>query len=391
MVEVLMITKVFYPSIGGTEKYVFEISSRLAKEGHSVRIVAPQVSVGMRANSKTECMDGVFIHRFQIYRYKNWGFSPGMLSFIRKTPFDIAHFHTFSVLCRFLRFSLKNKPYFITTHGYDIAENVEKVGASARALVGYRISARVQKDNFRSSNGVFCVSMKDREKVLRLIGDDEDLNKNIFYLPVGVDLKKFSTLNKVNLKKKYKLDNKLVISEIAQFRHRKGQHIFVAAIKKIINRIPEDCVFILAGYVSDRSYFSAVQRRVKELSLEKNVMILPNASDEEILEIYGLTDIFVLPTKAEGLPLTLLEAWASKTSVIISAVGGIPYVVNNYRDVILVSPNYRDLSDKIILLINDKNLRKHLASNGYEQVKHKFSWERIIKILLEKYESALKA
>jgi glycosyltransferase involved in cell wall biosynthesis len=111
MTNVLMVTKYFHPSLGGVETHVHEISSELARRDYSVRIIAPSIP----NHTLHERVGNVDVLRFPVFSFKRIDFSPCMQSFVRTTRFDVAHFHTFEILCRTLRFCLrKGTPYFIT-------------------------------------------------------------------------------------------------------------------------------------------------------------------------------------------------------------------------------------------------------------------------------------
>jgi glycosyltransferase involved in cell wall biosynthesis len=216
------------------------------------------------------------------------------------------------------------------------------------------------------------------------------MNERIIYLPNGVNVEKFHVSEKRKFGEKDRYPGKVVIAQIARFTPKKGQHIFLNAISKLRRRAPDNCVFLFVGYVQDQSYFFALQQEAEKLGLGDRVSFFPNVTDEDLLSIYRDTDVLVLPSMAEGFPLSILEAWASKCSVIASEVGGIPYFVKNGQDSILVPPNDSDiLSEKILDLVTDKELRKRLAMNGYERARREFSWDRVVDVISREYDSAL--
>lgn len=383
MTTVLMITKHFYPSLGGVERYVHEISSRLAKRNYSIKIIAPNT----QNRASHERMGNIDVLRFPIFSYKRLDFSPQMQSFLRTMQFDIVHFHTFEILCRTLRLGLKkNIPYFITTHGLIWEKPRTFLDSLSKTLGGTII-----KDNFINAKKIFCVSRKDCANVMKIVGENTHVKDKVIYLPSGVDVEKFRVSEKEEFKEKYGYLDKVVITQIARFSPKKGQHIFLNAILKLKKKIPDNCVFFLAGYVQNEKYFLALQKRAKKIGLGKRLSFFLNVTDGDLLKIYGKTDVFVLPSMAEGFPLNILEAWASKCSVIASEVGGIPYFVKDGHDCILIPPNNSDiLSQKIFNLIMDEELRKRLSTNGYERAIREFSWDRVINVISREYDSALR-
>ena len=83
-----------------------------------------------------------------------------------------------------------------------------------------------------------------------------------------------------------------------------------------------------------------------------------------------MADVFVLPSLSEGIPRVILEAWALGVPVVATKVGGIPYLIRNGENGILVPPCSPDaLSKAIEKIIDNKTLRKKLIKGGYHSVK----------------------
>src|SRR3989344_7277775 len=108
---------------------------------------------------------------------------------------------------------------------------------------------------------------------------------------------------------------------------------------------------------------------------------IPNAS--KYLKNF---DIFVLPSLKEGLPYVLLEAGLAGMHVIASNVGGIPEIIENGKEGLLVPPaNPEELAVAIKKLIEDKTLRENLAKNLNEKIKKEFSLEKMLKETISQY------
>ena len=110
---------------------------------------------------------------------------------------------------------------------------------------------------------------------------------------------------------------------------------------------------------------------------------------DEISACYAAADIFVNVSLNEGLPLTLLEAMAASLPVIAAPVGGIPEIITNNHNGILLQPDRRDLALKITSLLNEENLREKLGRNAYRHAQQ-FSWGQLAQETLQLYESLLR-
>jgi len=108
---------------------------------------------------------------------------------------------------------------------------------------------------------------------------------------------------------------------------------------------------------------------------------IPNAS--KYLKNF---DIFVLPSLKEGLPYVILEAGLAGLPVIASNVGGIPEIIENGKEGLLVAPaNPEELANAIKKLIEDKTLRENLAKNLHEKIKKEFSLEKMLRETISQY------
>ncbi|HBB56875.1 TPA: hypothetical protein DEW47_02270 [Patescibacteria group bacterium] len=98
-------------------------------------------------------------------------------------------------------------------------------------------------------------------------------------------------------------------------------------------------------------------------------------------------DIFALPSIKEGLPYVILEAGLASLPVIASNVGGIPEIIEDGKDGLLIPPkNPEALTEAIKRLIDDKNLRDTLAANLHEKIKTEFSVEKMLNVTMTTYE-----
>lgn len=130
-------------------------------------------------------------------------------------------------------------------------------------------------------------------------------------------------------------------------------------------------------------YYEEIFRTVSELNLEGNVIFTGYVPDKDIPLLMSGAEIFVYPTFYEGFGLPPLEAMSCGTPVISSNVSSIPEVVGDAG--ILINPNdTEELSNAIMRILNDENLKRQLISRGLQQAK-KFSWEKTAKETLDVY------
>lgn len=118
--------------------------------------------------------------------------------------------------------------------------------------------------------------------------------------------------------------------------------------------------------------------QIKILNLAEKVHILDHIS--EAARYLKAFDIFTLTSVKEGLPYVLLEAGSASLAVIASEVGGIPEIIKNNENGLLIPPKYRKaLSERLERLIKDENLRKSLGKNLQEKIASDFKFEIMFK------------
>lgn len=164
-----------------------------------------------------------------------------------------------------------------------------------------------------------------------------------------------------------------LVAHVANFTPKKRHCDLLHAIKLVKDQNPK-VTFILVGQgpLQDQ-----MKEQATELGINDNVVFAGFRLDAA--DIMAAADMFVLPSQFEGMPVSMLEAMALGTPVIAARVGGIPEVLEDNRDGILIDPkNPKQLADNVLKLITDKTLKKTLADNALEKVRQHFSIEDMV-------------
>jgi len=103
--------------------------------------------------------------------------------------------------------------------------------------------------------------------------------------------------------------------------------------------------------------------RHRDLDLGERFRFLGERSD--VIRLLVGCDVFVLPSRQEGLPVTLMEATSTGTAIVASAVGGVPQVISDGVDGLLVPPgDPRALADAVERVVTDPDLRRRLGEGA---------------------------
>ena len=98
------------------------------------------------------------------------------------------------------------------------------------------------------------------------------------------------------------------------------------------------------------------------------------------------SDILVIPSLAEGISTTILEAMAMKVPVIATNVGGNPELIQHMETGILVKPrDPKAIANAIDLLLSDKQLAKQLVDRAYQRMIREYNWDIVVEKYLKAY------
>jgi glycosyltransferase involved in cell wall biosynthesis len=148
---------------------------------------------------------------------------------------------------------------------------------------------------------------------------------------------------------------------------RKGAFKLIEAWSKISSEERGGWKLVLTG----DGEISKARRMVEELAVSESADVLGWVEENELLKLMSSCSIFVLPSRNEGLPMSLLEAMAQGAAVIATPVGGIPEVVEDGVNGLLIGVNdVEELSMSLKTLIADNSHRKTLGSNAKSSTEH---------------------
>lgn len=207
----------------------------------------------------------------------------------------------------------------------------------------------------------------------------------VIYNPVNSDrIENSGTVDL--LKKEFNINpNDKVILTIGRLIEQKGHIYLIEAMNKIC-QYKSNVKLIIAGEGKLDQY---LEDEIKKRSLEDNIFLVGFRSD--IPELLYLTDLFVFPSLWEGLGLAVLEAMLSRVPVIASDIPALREYIENGKNGYLVDYNDVDkMAERIIELLEDRQLRTEFAESGYKLVKELFAVDKIAKQYDALYKEVLK-
>ena len=183
----------------------------------------------------------------------------------------------------------------------------------------------------------------------------------------GINLETMKTKTD-NFKKKHGISFPFVLF-IGRFSKVKGIDILLHAIK-ILKDKPElkNISFVIMGV--DFGFENKMIQMINDLDIKEKIHLIRNPSRDDVIAAYSESEFLVLPSRWELSPLTPLEGFAFKKPVISTNVHGIPSIITNGKNGMLVkSEDSHGLAEAIIELINDKQKCLDYGLAGYNLVK----------------------
>lgn len=190
--------------------------------------------------------------------------------------------------------------------------------------------------------------------------------------------------NRLKINQQYKSNGKFVIGTIAGLRKQKSLDNLIKAFALFHNKFCESkCV--VAGSGDEEAYLKSL---VHELGISEAVEFWGFRSD--VANVLASFDVFALSSEYEGLPISMLEAMALKIPVVVTAVGGVPEVIVNQKNGLMIK--YMDneaMAQYFERLYIDEAFRKKIGTAGYQTVCEKYNYLSMSQKYLSIYELLL--
>lgn len=305
---------VCYPTFGGSGVLATELGKALADKGHNIHFITYQQPVRLTGFSAN-----IFYHEVHVPTYPLFDFPPyetalasTMVDVIRNNKLDLLHVHyaiPHASAAYMAKMILKNEginiPVITTLHGTDIT------------LVGKdKTYSPVVAFSINQSDAITAVSNNLREETYNTFF----IEKEIDVIHNFVDVERFNRKPIDAFQKVIAPNGERIVVHASNFRKIKRVQDVVKIFKQIVKQIPAK--LLLVGDGPERPM---VEELARELDIVADIKFLGKQQDME--EIFAVTDLFLLPSEYESFGLAALEAMASGTAVVCSNAGGLPEII----------------------------------------------------------------
>ncbi|MFX0135050.1 MAG: glycosyltransferase [Candidatus Hodarchaeota archaeon] len=229
---------------------------------------------------------------------------------------------------------------------------------------------------------LFAESQDEKTKLLKYYGQKYD--KKVTIIPPGVNTEiwhpKLVNSDKHPLNNLFPVKDHRYIFSVSRIDHRKGLDLLIEATPLLREKFDEDIKIVIGGGTKKGRELKPYEKTLHELASKidpkKDFIYLTGyIPDEDILDYYNGSAVFILPSRWELFGITMLEAMACKKPVIATKFGGPASIIEDGKNGILVDPtNKEELASKIIEVLKDKEKAKNLGKNALKTIIEKYSW-----------------
>lgn len=353
-----------YPTVGGSGVVATELGKLLAEKGHEIHFISSSMPFRLK-----KMYPNIFYHQVEVNQYSVFQYPPydlalasKMAEVAKREQLDILHVHyaiPHAVCAILAKQMIGNNVKIVTTlHGTDIT------------VLGYDPSlTELIKFGIEKSDGVTAVSKSLVKQTEQLIAPDKEI-KTVYNF---IDENIYKKIDSHHLKEEFGIKNdEKVIIHVSNFRAVKRVRDVVSAFAHIHKKVPSKLLL-----VGDGPEITVVCKLVRELGLDQHVLLL--GKQDNLEELYSISDLMLLLSEKESFGLVLLEAMACGVPCIGTNIGGIPEVIEDgVTGYLCELGDIQDISQKSIALLSDPVLHQSFSDAAVRTVQSKFKSSTII-------------
>jgi glycosyltransferase involved in cell wall biosynthesis len=373
--KILQVVQFFSSVHGGSAMVPYYVSRELAKRGHEVTIFTSDYKLSQEWAKS--------LRQVKVYPFKtrlSWAkfyVTPSIMKHTKEgiKDFDLIHMHNYRSFQNLVVHHYAKKcgvPYVLQAHG-----SLPRIVAKKRlkwlydVLFGYRL--------LRDASRVIALSRVEAEQYRRMGVPEE----KIAIIPNGIDLSEYASLPpEGSFKKKFGIkEEEKIVLYLGRIHRIKGIDILVRAFADVVDTL-DNVRLVIVG--PDDGYLAELEALIKALKIENNMLISGPLYGRDKLEAYVDADVYVLPSRYETSPMTVLESVACGTPVVLTEDCGI---AEYFRDKVglVVNTDSSHLSEALFeILTNHK--KQQIFRENCKTLIGKFDISNSVSMLEKVYE-----
>lgn len=363
--RIQLITSNFPPMVGGMETHVFQLAKNLSKK-HEVEVL------WFTDEDETPHSGRFSVHKIPLYEYSKYTI-PNLLfrarnlsQHIKRFKPDLLHSHNIGHnISIFL--TNTDTPTVFTNHSSKFLN--EFYQGKTRDMLKFRLSFDFVD---------YCITPSEElQKTTQQVTDTP-----VIEIPNGVDTQRFHPdSERKNIDKFGEED--FVVLTTRRFEKKNGMWFLARAIPKT----NEEVKFVLLGNGSERD---EIQEWIERNDEDDRVYMPGAVPNDQIHEYYNRADVSILPSLKEAVSISALESMASGTPLIGTEVGGLPEIITDHENGLLVAPKDSEaIAEAINELYDSTVLVEEMGDAARKTVEKNYSWDQISKRTTKVYREVL--
>lgn len=376
--NILIISHLYYPKIGGVEIAVANLSEQFVKKGHRVEIVTTH---NPRTSPKSELINGIKVTRlpFRMPKYNPVAFLKflvrateciiKLLFIIKEKKYDVINLHYIgenALYALFLSY-IRQIPLVTSIHGSDIEYFTHKG----------RFNKWVVKKTLNKSKKIIANSNALLKVTSSMFGTS--ILRKSTVIGNGVDV---ALIQHIQQSENNIAGATPYILGIGRLEHFKGFDILIDAFA-IVKQKLHDVKLMIIGDGPERA---TLELKSNKLALEDSILFYGRIEQREVMQAIVDCKFVIMSSRREAFGIVILEAMASGKAVIAADVGGVSELVNHGKNGLLVKDhNPESFATEIIFLLEHPKIAAQFGIEGRQMVSSRYTWEIIGRKYLEIY------
>lgn len=362
--KLAFIAEAFMIMKGGGERWLYNVAKRLAEMGYTIEIYSIDTIREYKGhNFWVKKLSPIPLYNFNSYSARALLITIGIVFRLKKILKNniIIISQTFPLLFIPLLKLKHIKVHAIYGNYYGLEYSIREKGL--KGLLRALIELLANKIVGKMADSAIVVA-----KYIALGIETQGVARNkIHTVYCGVNL---DIIRRIKVKK----SRTPLFIFIGRLVDQKRPWLAIEAFEKLIKKGIE-AKLVIAG---DGPLKNRLKRMIKEMNLNKNIEILGRISEYQKYKLLKQAWALILPSGTEGLPITLLEAMASKTPPIAARVGGIPELIEHGKDGFLFDPNKPQEINNYIEKLLQEDLIEKMGKWGERKVKSMYTWNHVV-------------
>ena len=366
--KILHVARQFYPCQGGIPRFTYDLCKHLQANGYEVAVVTLDVNNATREKMPAyDYIDGIDIHRIKSLTTTYYDIAPSVIRYFEN--YDIIHVHAIDFFIDYImatRF-IHKKPVVVSTHGGFF--HTKDIMAFKRLYF-----KTISRFALSRADRVISISKPDYEIFSEILDD------NLVRIDNGVEYERFAQISN-----HYTKGNLIYWGRLYR---SKRLDLAIDALPFVREELPNVHLTLIG--TDFEGTLNSINKRIKDLGLEKNVTYAGSLSDKELQQHVSEAQYFLSPSEYEGFGITVIEAMASRTIPILNDIDTFREFIDHGQNGFITDFTDPQVAARQILDAIGVSKRKYEEMGKVARKKaSEYAWSNVVKKFERVYKSVL--